>query len=1025
MHKQLKRAMLASIAFSVAVPTFSTTASAKDYINAGDSSISPNPMNDAEAQFNNRNRDLQEWYTKKGFNRVYKTYRNHFYFYSPVRPRDVKKGVADHSAIFENYQTRNALNERAWDTRNMLVTRDKSSSLYNQNFKTKAKSVTSTKTGKGGGFVPSINKDNTGTFAGRYGEWRYLGYSSDGATTNNALFPEDYTSNYNPLSYDYFTKPWNRTGIPKMFVPGSSFDTAKAGSPDYKKKDRVVWLLRKQSPTMETQKQSFWMDRLSLTAPAFHDTASFRGVWQPRGTIRYVDYVLINTLEQRNMMVTRMEIIEKETGDVVAVYTNNTAGKAGGSVSYRGDKVMYTQTKYDVKVTVKNMNNVATKLSQSQVDAGYKRDYDPSVTYPSDFKGGKYGNEYNQNIKGAKIPANGSANFFLRDIVIPDNQADKMIMMNSIIGADHRKVAQDNLNTDDDTAMIPISVKSKPGDMEMDKIELISENGKVVAQPIPGEKYKVRYTYRYEGGDIRQARYNRLRDSEGNYYYAFAGYNYPKVRLSVKSNIERKLPLGGTDFSQETIIIDSKVRNGQEFKFETKEAVLYENPFVKATGDFDISDAYQKYNSGNDRATKTWQRPYDYGVENLQVIPRTERTTESGKMKVAVSFTATQDAPIEATRARFQEDLDITVNVNGKRKNITEHMVEGKNKNIVVMMEVDANPGDILDATVNVNSSGDAWEFSNSGNVMANNKAQTKAITSLFSLTGGNYDNKNTSGYISEYMLFPDEDEWVTNTSNEWVQEYEVSEFSGERISYTSKSGQPYSFTKYRSNPTTRTVEVSQNESYEIEEILFRSKFTKDNKMGEDGWVNMISASDLPRIKAGYGYELKVKVRYKTNALRTQPAKVNIPNFANRSKRTGEGTSVRPYNIAPNIPEEIFVKVPGMDTPISVTGARGTQPKMDAKRSGGVGNTVFEYTLKATQDMGITEPGKLYVGEDVKDGKYEIQVWTPQINGIPTKNLSDQNGLSVYEPSLLGDYQRVEFEVKGSATDDLVDSIIQ
>lgn len=1024
MQKQLKQAMLAGLAFTVAIPTFATTASATDYINEGDGSLLIPSSNDSEGVFTGTNKDRREWYTKKGYNRVYKTYKNHFYFYSPVRPRDVKKGLADYSGIYENYYTRKSLSESNWDTRNMLVSRDKQSPLYNQNFKTKAKSLSTTTAGKGGGYTSSINKDNTGQFAGRYGEWRYLGYSNDGATTSNPFFPEDYITNYNPNSSPYFVKPWNGTGMPKTFVPGSTYDTAAKGTQKRNQKVRVINLLRAQSPTMATKSTSHWMDRLSLTSPPMMDTASFRGAWKRFGSIRYVDYALVNLKERRNLMVTRMEIIEKDSGDVVAVYTNNTPGKAEGVVSYRGDKVVYTQTKYDVKITVKNMNQKATRLAKSEVDAGFKKNYNSGTTYPSNFKGTN-GNEFSQKLTGGKIPANSTQNFYMRDVVVPDDQSDKMVMFNSIIGAKHRNPAQDNLNSSDDTGVIPINVRSKPGNMEIDKIELLNDSGVVVKQPIPGEKYRVRYTYKYEGGDIRQAQYTSKKDKNGNTQYTFSHYSYPTVKLSVKSNIERKLPLGGSDYSQETVVINSKVRNGQEFKFDTKEAVVYENPFVKATGDFDISDAYSKYNSGTDRGTKTWERPYDYGIENLQVVPRTERAVQSGKMKVAVSFTATQDSPAEATKVKFQEDVDMVVNVNGTKKNITEHLTEGKNRNIVVEMDVDANPGDILTAKVDVNSSRDAWEFSSTGDVFANNSKTTIGNTKLIGKDGDNYGNTNTSGYVANKMLFPEDDDWGINPSNEWTQEYDVQAFSGKRITYKSKSGTPYSFTKYSSLPPEQTVEVKQNESYEIEQILFRSKYTKDNKIGKDGWVNMLEAEDLPRIKAGYGYELKVKVRYKTNALSTQPTKVNIPTFANRADRTGKGTSVRPYNVAPNIPQDIFIKAPGMSKALSVSGTRGTSPSVDVKRTGSNGDQVFEYTLKSKDNFGIKESGKLYVGKDVKDGQYEIQVWTPVINGIPTKNMSVEKGLTVYEPSLLADLQRVQFEVKGSATDDLVDTIIQ
>lgn len=1055
MQKKMKTAIMAGMAFMVGMPTtIVQAAGSRDYLTDGGNTLQRvNADSDAEAYFTNGDVDRRSWYTDRGKNRVYKTYKNGMYYYSPVRPRDVKEGLSNHEFIYENYKTKTLLSESSWNTRYLLVTRDRGSSLYNQNFKTKAKSVGTVEGVKGGGFVPSKNMDNTGTFAGRYGEWRYLGYSDDGATTGNAFFPEDYTENFRPYSYPYIKTPWKVGGWAEYFVPGSKYDTARKGSQNYDKKYAAVKLLLEQTPSMKSAKgklangksgtvtldtASKWMDYISVTSPIMNKTGTFRAAWDVRKgageKVNYIEYSLLNLVEQRNLMISRMEITDKETGDVVAVYTNNTPGKAKGTVSYRGEKVLYTQNKYDVKITVKNLNNSATRLSKSEVDAGFKKNYSPGVQYPSNFKGTN-GNEYNRKIYGEKIPAKGQQNFYLKDVVIPDDQADKMVMMNSIIGAKHRVDSQDNLDTADDVGIIPIAVKAKPGDMDLDKIELIDENGNVAPQPIPGEKYKVRYTYEYTGGDIRNAVYVTRKDSKGNTYSEFSHYNYPNVNLAVRSQIERKLPLGSngkysSDLSQETIKLRSTVRNGQKFKFETKYRV-YEFPYVKATGNFDITDdGYSRYNSGDDKGSKTWERPYDYEIEDLQVVPRTERSANSNKLKVAVSFTAVQDSPREASRVGFQQDLDMDITVNGTKKRITEHVVEGKNKNITVEMDVDAKPGDILKATVNVNPNLTAWEYNSTTDVFANNTKTTLGNLNAISSTGSNYGNSNTFGYFTNFMLKPSDDDWVQNTSNEWEQDYDVTNFSGNRVSYTSETGGTYQFTKYRGKPSRDSVEVDQNESYEIEKILFRSKFTKDNQLGDnkDGWVDMIAEDNPPRIKAGYGYELKVLVRYKTNALSTQPKKVDIPNFNARDSRKGNGTSVRAYHTDPNIPTDIFVKAPGIKETLSVSGANGSKPAfvLNTKESKLTReDQLFVYNLKPTMDMGIAVPGKLYVGEDVKDDDYDLSVWTPQINGIGTKNLDDTDGKTVYDPSLLGDKQEVLFQVNGSASDDLVDSIIQ
>ena len=51
-----------------------------------------------------------------------------------------------------------------------------------------------------------------------------------------------------------------------------------------------------------------------------------------------------------------------------------------------------------------------------------------------------------------------------------------------------------------------------------------------------------------------------------------------------------------------------------------------------------------------------------------------------------------------------------------------------------------------------------------------------------------------------------------------------------------------------------------------ITHIFFRSKLTKDLAGGGDGWVDVLTAPGREgKIKAGYGFELKLQTNYNTN----------------------------------------------------------------------------------------------------------------------------------------------------------------
>lgn len=70
-----------------------------------------------------------------------------------------------------------------------------------------------------------------------------------------------------------------------------------------------------------------------------------------------------------------------------------------------------------------------------------------------------------------------------------------------------------------------------------------------------------------------------------------------------------------------------------------------------------------------------------------------------------------------------------------------------------------------------------------------------------------------------------------------------------------------------------KQLKVPTNEIHKIEEVLFKSKFTTDryaekldrDKINSDGFVDILRYPKYARVKAGYGFEIKVKTSYKTN----------------------------------------------------------------------------------------------------------------------------------------------------------------
>lgn len=68
-------------------------------------------------------------------------------------------------------------------------------------------------------------------------------------------------------------------------------------------------------------------------------------------------------------------------------------------------------------------------------------------------------------------------------------------------------------------------------------------------------------------------------------------------------------------------------------------------------------------------------------------------------------------------------------------------------------------------------------------------------------------------------------------------------------------------------------LKVKSKESHVIESVLFKSKFTTDryaerldrDKINSEGFIDIIKYPNYAKVKAGYGFEIKVKTLYKTN----------------------------------------------------------------------------------------------------------------------------------------------------------------
>ena len=253
-----------------------------------------------------------------------------------------------------------------------------------------------------------------------------------------------------------------------------------------------------------------------------------------------------------------------------------------------------------------------------------------------------------------------------------------------------------------------------------------------------------------------------------------------------------------------------------------------------------------------------------------------------------------------------------------------------------------------------------------------------------------------------------------TTDSNSWDYTLRVRGFNGGYKEYSKfDNSKTYGFYNYKRKYDDYTETDNYNESYKIDSVLFKSKFTTENKYGTDGWVDLTKSSekDKAKIKAGYGYELEINVTYKTDIFSKQP-KATLT----RNPSVGSfGRVITNWQTSANVHNDIYVRTHDGKT-LSATGMYGTIQAFDATVIKNTNSEVkIKYTMKTKNVNGVNQPLKIFTDENSTNGIYSLNVFTPTITGVGTKaNSSD-----------LCDYRKLQYKVQGSMYDDNSDHIVQ
>lgn len=816
----------------------------------------------------------------------------------------------------------------------------------------------------------STNKITSGMFAGHNGEWRVLGYSESNGDMNNPIFPSEVVSNsaftstgQNLAESKFILDPWlPNKGAAYIFVGGGTrYDKSPKNSANWKIKYNAVQRLIADKPNYRAKGSiEYWMRRYSLqNDPSDGSMASF--VASVQGGYYHIATAPPLPKAVKNLALVKQQVVDGSGKVIMSV--ERKPYEAQLRVAQKQTRKIVAGERVYLESVVRNTTpggSGTTTSSRPRLQQGYKTG-SSARTQASYFNANAMDKTFTNTASGNLAAGKSVTHRQAIDVPFSSN----VMAMYSEIDINHY-YGRDNTNLVDDFAQMVLSVNNESGNVQNRGVTLIDPaTNKAVAKPIPGRSYKLRFNFNYA------AKMNASKN----------------VKVSVNYTVKRQLPKRGSDSMSGVVSTTVKPVMGGTYSATTKDAIVYE------TGVFDVSSVLsvdknsQNYNTNksDDRNTTKYQYPYDITMRNAQLIPKATSYTDTNKMTYLLKFDVDYNVPSHVSN--HEKDVKFEVNVGGVKRVVTQHIRQGFNPNVTVEVSVPMNgKNKKVNATILANSDSNVYETNYS-----NNSAKTSA------------DVSNVTS-VKPYSGAP-------KNAYSWNQHIQTHEWTSSNRSYKLfNKNTTYSFPLYSPKGTPSNQKIALNEGLKIKHVWFRSKTTQDLKDGpkKDGWVDLIK--EVGKIKAGYGYELKIDVGYETNAF---------------SKLPKETTAkwVRPKLANGSIPNNIYVQTP--DKKIhSVNGDGGSAKDMKYTRkdASNGGKTDWIYEIAPKKVLGVNTLGKYYIAEDVSNGTYIMTVFTPQTHGLLGKMTSETNTVN----NLLFDQKNnLRIEVVGSASDDIDDNITQ
>jgi hypothetical protein len=385
--------------------------------------------------------------------------------------------------------------------------------------------------------------------------------------------------------------------------------------------------------------------------------------------------------------------------------------------------------------------------------------------------------------------------------------------------------------------------------------------------------------------------------------------------------------------------------------------------------------------------TKRWMSEVNISVNNLQIKPSS----------IMLPYGQSSASP----NLQFQFDVN---NANDMDQQKTVPIVIRKGNTVVWSGNKDIPANVLTTVTVNVNTSVSAGDIPFTVEV---NPAPRQIVEYLRDGSDPYRDNVAQSALPVHAGLPPSYCNTV-HTSNSWTVVHYLNEWRGHEdywIHYPDpelgENFEPhkhyYCVTDWSSS---WTETHSYYERYEITNVLFRSKLTDDT---QGGWIDILHQPG--KVKAGYGFEIKVLTKYQTNTYSASPK----PWTSGCSGLSVNPTLGNPVD-APNVMQ---ITMPFKDS----SGQPVHYNLTTTSESGSWDNLTQTFEMPLHNAFGLKQTREIFTNTTARDGDYQIRLDTyPYFYGSfdkpPTR-------------SMLCDTKFVTIRIVGADSDDIKSHITQ